>query len=173
MVGESLGDPAGEGAASRHAPAKRRQTGATGERATSETIVEDFLQTDRVGIEIGARLIPLARSEHGNVLVDRVMSLRRDLAKKNGVWVPSIRIRDNIQLEPNAYRFFINGREIARGTIRVGSLPGPGLGESRSSPWKGRRRRNPPSACPRSGSPRTTRPAPSWPATPSSTPSAC
>ena len=65
-----------------------------------ETIVDDFLQADRVGIEIGARLIPLAKADQGNVLVERVMSLRRDLAKKNGVWVPSIRIRDNIQLDP-------------------------------------------------------------------------
>src|SRR5947209_1954934 len=47
------------------------------ERPASETIVDDFLHTDRVGIEIGARLIPLAKSEQGNLLVERVMSLRR------------------------------------------------------------------------------------------------
>ena len=110
--------------------AKEARTAATGERASSEAIVDDFLHTDRVGIEIGARLIPLARSDAGNVLVERVMSLRRDLAKKNGVWVPSIRIRDNIQLEANAYRFFINGREIARGTIRVGSFLALASGET-------------------------------------------
>src|SRR4029077_2277411 len=97
-----------------------------GERASFETIVDDFLHTDRVGIEIGARLIPLARSEQpgaasGNVLVERVTSLRRDLAKKNGVWVPSIRIRDNMQLEPSSYRIFINSRQVATGSIRVGS----------------------------------------------------
>ena len=57
------------------------------------------------------------------------MSLRRDLAKKNGVWVPSIRIRDNIQLDANAYRFFINGREIARGTIKVGAYLALAAGE--------------------------------------------
>jgi flagellar biosynthesis protein FlhA len=95
-------------------------TPAGSERASAEVIVEDFLQSDRVGIEIGARLIPLAKSDQGNVLVDRVMGLRRDLARKNGIWVPSIRIRDNIQIDPEAYRFSINGREIARGQIRVG-----------------------------------------------------
>jgi flagellar biosynthesis protein FlhA len=110
--------------------AKGAQTAATGERASAEAIVDDFLHTDRVGIEIGARLIPLARTDAGNVLVERVMSLRRDLAKKNGVWVPSIRIRDNIQLEASAYRFFINGREIARGTIRVGSFLALASGET-------------------------------------------
>src|SRR5262245_66499572 len=75
------------------------------DRAAAETMVEDFLQSDRVGIEIGARLIPWAKSGHGHALVDRVMGLRRDLARKNGVWVPSIRIRDNIQLNADAYRF--------------------------------------------------------------------
>jgi flagellar biosynthesis protein FlhA len=108
-------------AAAAGAPNPDAKAPATGERPAAETIVDDFLHSDRVGIEIGARLIPLAKSEQGNVLVDRVMSLRRDLAKKNGVWVPSIRIRDNIQLDPYAYRFFIGGREVARGIIRVGS----------------------------------------------------
>jgi flagellar biosynthesis protein FlhA len=119
--------PAAAAAANQESPASL-----TGERGSSETIVDDFLHTDRVGIEIGARLIPLAKSDHavaGGVLVDRVMSLRRDLAKKNGVWVPSIRIRDNIQLDPFAYRFFINGREVARGTIRVGSYLALASGE--------------------------------------------
>ncbi len=101
-------------------PAATPAAPGTAERTSSEAIVDDFLHADRVGIEIGARLIPLARAEQGNVLVDRVMSLRRDLAKKNGVWVPSIRIRDNLQLDPFAYRFFINGREVARGIIRMG-----------------------------------------------------
>jgi flagellar biosynthesis protein FlhA len=55
--------------------------------------------------------------------------LRRDLAKKNGVWVPSIRIRDNIQLDPEAYRFFINGREIARGQIRMNKYLALSTGE--------------------------------------------
>ncbi len=99
------------------------------DRGGIETIAADFLQADRVGVEIGARLIPLAKAELGNVLVDRVTSLRRDLAKKNGVWVPSIRIRDNIQLDPEAYRFFINCREIARGQIRMNAYLALAVGE--------------------------------------------
>src|SRR2546427_772115 len=46
--------------------------------------------------------------------------LRRDLARKNGLWVPPIRVRDNVQLEPETYRFLIGGREVARGQIRPG-----------------------------------------------------
>ncbi len=99
------------------------------ENALAETIIDDFLHSDRVGIEIGARLIPFAKADQGNPLVDRVMSLRRDLARKNGVWVPSIRIRDNILLDADAYRFFIHGREVARGSIRIGSLLALSAGE--------------------------------------------
>ena len=44
--------------------------------------------------------------------------MRRDMAAKNGLWVPPIRVRDNIQLEPDAYRILISGREVARGQLR-------------------------------------------------------
>jgi flagellar biosynthesis protein FlhA len=113
--------PPAPGTAAAVAQAKEGQAAASaGDAAGRESIVEDFLHNDRVSLEIGARLIPLARAERGGGLVERVMSLRRDLAKKNGVWVPAVRIRDNIQLEPNAYRFSVNGREVARGSIRIG-----------------------------------------------------
>ena len=108
---------------------ERKETPRDAERASAETIVDDFLQADRVGIEIGARLIPWAKPELGQALVERVMNLRRDLARKNGVWVPSVRIRDNIQLEPEAYRIFINGRETARGHVRVQSFLALAVGE--------------------------------------------
>lgn len=110
-------------------PTRGPEAGPAAERAIAETIIDDFLLSERVAVEIGARLIPFAKSDQGGVLVDRMMSLRRDLAKKNGVWVPSIRIRDNIQLDADAYRFFINGREIAHGQIRVGSLLALSTGE--------------------------------------------
>jgi flagellar biosynthesis protein FlhA len=44
--------------------------------------------------------------------------MRRDLAKKSGLWVPPVRIRDNIQLEANAYRILVGGRQVARGDLR-------------------------------------------------------
>jgi flagellar biosynthesis protein FlhA len=80
--------------------------------------LDDFLQTDRATVEVGARLIPLVDPRRGNGLLDRVAGLRRDLARKNGLWVPPIRLRDNIQLEANTYRILIGGREVARGQLR-------------------------------------------------------
>lgn len=79
--------------------------------------LNDFLQTDRAGIEIGARLIPLLQTRTGKSLPSRITGLRRELTRQHGLWVPMIRIRDNIELGANEYRFLINGREVARGEI--------------------------------------------------------
>jgi flagellar biosynthesis protein FlhA len=89
-------------------------------RPQAETYLEDFLQADRAGLEIGARLIPLVESRQGPGLLDRIGGLRRDLARKSGLWVPPVRVRDNIQLQPDGYRILIGGREVARGRIRLG-----------------------------------------------------
>jgi flagellar biosynthesis protein FlhA len=84
----------------------------------AEGYLEDFLQSDRAGLEIGARLIPLVDSRRGPGILERIGGLRRDMARKNGLWVPPVRVRDNIQLEPEAYRILVNGREVARGKVR-------------------------------------------------------
>ena len=84
----------------------------------AEGYLEDFLQSDRAGLEIGARLIPLVDSRRGPGILERIGGLRRDMARKSGLWVPPVRVRDNIQLEPEAYRILVNGREVARGKIR-------------------------------------------------------
>lgn len=84
----------------------------------AEIPLDEFLQTDRAGVEIGARLIPLVDPRRGPGLIDRIGGLRRDLARKNGLWVPPLRVRDNLQLDPDAYRILVGGREVARGTLR-------------------------------------------------------
>jgi flagellar biosynthesis protein FlhA len=87
-------------------------------RPAAEVPLEDFLQVDRATVEIGARLIPLVDPKRGAGLLDRISGLRRDLARKSGLWVPPIRVRDNIQLDPDTYRILVSGREVARGQIR-------------------------------------------------------
>ncbi len=91
---------------------------AGGGRPAAEIPIEEFLQVDRACVEIGARLIPLVDPKRGTGLIDRIGSLRRDLARKNGLWVPPIRVRDNIQLDSETYRVLVGGREVARGTLR-------------------------------------------------------
>jgi flagellar biosynthesis protein FlhA len=80
--------------------------------------LEDFLQADRISLEIGAALIPLVTAKRGPGLLDRIGGLRRDLARQSGLWVPAVRVRDNIQLDPQVYRVLIGGREVARGDVR-------------------------------------------------------
>jgi len=97
-------------------------TPAAGEPASAKSQVEgymeDFLQADRISLEIGAALIPLVSARRGPGLLDRIGGLRKDLARQSGLWVPAVRVRDNIQLEPQAYRVLIGGREVARGDVR-------------------------------------------------------
>ncbi|MCS7016328.1 MAG: flagellar biosynthesis protein FlhA [Gemmatales bacterium] len=84
-----------------------------------ERHAEEFLQQDRICLEIGARLIPLVDPHRGAGLLDRIAALRRELARRHGLWVPPVRIRDNLQqLEPEGYRILISGREVARGQLR-------------------------------------------------------
>jgi flagellar biosynthesis protein FlhA len=81
--------------------------------------LEEFLVQDRAVVEVGARLIPLVNPKRTRGIADRITSLRRDFAKSNGIWIPPIRIRDNLELGPEEYRVVIAGREAARKTLRV------------------------------------------------------
>jgi len=61
-----------------------------------EDHLNDFIQTDRLSLEIGTQLIPLVESNRTKGLKDRIASLRRDVTRKHGLWVPIIRIRSSI-----------------------------------------------------------------------------
>jgi flagellar biosynthesis protein FlhA len=87
-------------------------------RSPTETFVEEFLQTDRLGLEIGPALISLVTARRGPGLVERIGTLRRDLARQSGLWVPAVRLRDNLHLPPTTYRILLNGREVARAELR-------------------------------------------------------
>tara|TARA_R110002072_G_scaffold174303_5_gene329505 strand:+ start:4134 stop:6185 length:2052 start_codon:yes stop_codon:yes gene_type:complete len=84
--------------------------------------VEELLAIDRLGIEIGYRLITLVETGQHGGLLDHIRSLRRQFAQTLGLVVPPIRVRDNVQLEPNAYRVLLGGQEIARGDLRAGQF---------------------------------------------------
>jgi len=82
--------------------------------------IEDLLAVDRLGIEIGYRLIGMVEPGRHGGLLDHIRSLRRQFAQSLGVVVPPIRVRDNVQLDPNAYRILLGGQEVARGDLRAG-----------------------------------------------------
>lgn len=79
--------------------------------------VLNLLQVDPMELEIGYSLIPLVDAGQGGDLLDRVVMIRRQCALELGLIVPTIRIRDNIQLKPNVYVIKIKGVEVARGEL--------------------------------------------------------
>lgn len=81
-----------------------------------ENIVS-LLQVDTMELEIGYSLIPMVDVGQGGDLLDRVVMIRRQCALELGLIVPTIRIRDNIQLKPNAYVIKLKGIEIAKGEL--------------------------------------------------------
>lgn len=82
-----------------------------------ETSLNQFLQNDRIVVEIGAALIYLVEPKKGKGITERIRSLRRDIGEQYGFWVPNIRIRDNLQIETSEYRIIVSGREVGRGQI--------------------------------------------------------
>lgn len=79
--------------------------------------VINLLNVDPIEFEFGYGLIPLVDAAQGGDLLDRVVMIRRQLALELGVVIPVVRIRDNIQLQPNEYRIKIKGNELARGEL--------------------------------------------------------
>lgn len=79
--------------------------------------VVSLLQIDPIELEFGYGIIPLADINQGGDLLDRVVMVRRQLALELGMIVPVIRLRDNIQLNPNEYIIKIKGVEVARGEL--------------------------------------------------------
>ena len=81
-----------------------------------ENIVS-LLHIDTMELEIGYSLIPMVDVSQGGDLLDRVVMIRRQCAIELGLIVPTIRIRDNIQLKPNIYVIKLKGIEIAKGEL--------------------------------------------------------
>lgn len=79
--------------------------------------VVNLLNVDPIEFEFGYGLIPLVDASQGGDLLDRVVMIRRQLALELGIVIPVVRIRDNIQLQPNEYRIKIKGNELAKGEL--------------------------------------------------------
>ncbi len=86
------------------------------EMKSPESVV-NLLNMDPIEFEFGYGLIPLVDTNQGGDLLDRIVMIRRQLAIELGLVIPVVRIRDNIQLQPNEYRLKIKGNEMARGEL--------------------------------------------------------
>ncbi|TSB46425.1 flagellar biosynthesis protein FlhA [Alkalicoccobacillus porphyridii] len=90
---------------------------ASSDEIRSPENVVNLLQIDPIEFEFGYGLIPLADTNQGGDLLDRVVMIRRQMALELGMIVPVIRIRDNIQLQANEYVIKIKGNEVAKGDV--------------------------------------------------------
>ncbi len=90
---------------------------AAAEEIRSPENVNTLLQVDPIELEFGYGIIPLADVNQGGDLLDRVIMIRRQIAAELGTVVPIIRLRDNIQLNPNQYVIKIKGIQVSEGEI--------------------------------------------------------
>ena len=93
--------------------------------------VESLLSLDRLELEVGYGLIPIVDEEQNGDLLDRIRSIRRQFATELGIVVPSLRVRDNLQLKPGEYRILIKGNEVAKGEMMLGYVMAISPGEVR------------------------------------------
>lgn len=84
--------------------------------------VETLLKVDVLELEVGYALVSLVDAAQGGDLLERISAVRRQLASEIGLVMPPVRIRDNMQLAPDAYRVKIRGNPIAQGETRPGRL---------------------------------------------------
>ena len=84
---------------------------------TKEVDWDDVEEVDIIGLEVGYRLIPLVDKNQGGQLLNRIKGIRRKLSQDLGFLIPSVHIRDNLDLMPNAYRILLMGVAVAEAEI--------------------------------------------------------
>lgn len=103
--------------------AQTQVASATGSAAIKEN-TEPIIPLDALSLEIGYTLVPLVSDQKGADLLNRIGAIRKEIALDLGLVAPSIRIIDNMSLNPDEYCFKIQGVEVAKGNIMVGSYLG-------------------------------------------------
>ncbi len=93
---------------------------ATAAAATASDKLETLLTLDTLQIELGYGLVSLADTRKGGDLLERVTGVRRNFASDMGMLIPPIRMRDNLQLGANEYRFLLKGHALAKGELIPG-----------------------------------------------------
>jgi len=97
--------------------AKARDRAVTESKATTPARVEAVPPVDVMAMEVGYGLIPLVDADQGGQFMERVKSIREQMARDMGIIVPPIHIQDNMKLKPNAYSILLRGNEVASGEL--------------------------------------------------------
>jgi flagellar biosynthesis protein FlhA len=96
------------------APAEEQ---AAGERPRPELSWEDVATVDPISMEIGYRLVPLVDERQDGPLMSRIRGVRKKLTQEAGFLVPTVHIRDNLALAPDAYRISLQDAMVGQGTV--------------------------------------------------------
>jgi len=81
-----------------------------------------LLNVETIELELGSGLVPLALPEEGGDLAERVGGVRKQIAMELGIVLPTVRIRDNLQLRPNQYQIKIKGAPVASHELLLGYI---------------------------------------------------
>ncbi len=120
VVGGGSGGGGGAAAAEVGGGGSAPAGGGPGTATKTPDKLEDLLSLDTLQIELGYGLLQLADVRKGGDLLERVTGVRRNFVSEMGFIIPSVRLRDNLQLAQNEYRFIFRGQLIARGEIIPG-----------------------------------------------------
>nr|HAT1989682.1 flagellar biosynthesis protein FlhA [Legionella pneumophila] len=75
----------------------------------SELSWDDVNPVDVIGLEVGYRLIPMVDNAQGGILLSRIKGVRKKISQELGFLIPSVHVRDNLDLKPNHYRLSLAG----------------------------------------------------------------
>jgi flagellar biosynthesis protein FlhA len=78
-----------------------------------------LVQVDPLEIELGYNLIPMVDAKQGGDLLDRILVIRRQCALELGFVIPPVRVRDNVQIDPNAYLIKVKGSTVGKGKVML------------------------------------------------------
>ncbi|MGQ3685472.1 MAG: flagellar biosynthesis protein FlhA [Candidatus Loosdrechtia sp.] len=118
-----------------------KETGETKQLNRPEDEFEKLLQVDRMGVEVGHKLISMMDPEKPDSILNRISALRRQLCRDIGMIIPPIRLRDNLQLPLNRYTIKIKGQVVGKGELIPDRFLA--LGESETSQIEGIRTTDP------------------------------
>lgn len=91
-------------------------------KRTTQEDIDAALTIDMLSLELGYELVGVVDPARNGTLLDRVATLRKELAKDLGIVIPPVHVCDNLELQPGGYRLMLLGTEIGMGTLKNGRL---------------------------------------------------
>ncbi|HSA07386.1 MAG TPA: flagellar biosynthesis protein FlhA [Candidatus Gastranaerophilales bacterium] len=113
--------------------AEAKRSKKTKKKASKESVME-LLNIEPIEIEIGYRLVPLLEADQGGDLLERIAQIRRQSAMDIGIILPSIRVRDNLQLGPNSYQIKLRGIPVEVGEVHSDRFLAMNAGTGKDDP---------------------------------------